>query len=86
MKLSGLIAEVRESGAMAFNAITAHKLRSALTLLGVVVGVFSIIVSMTAMRVLQNNIESEMSGLGAHTFTVELAVSLVTYFGAEAGA
>lgn len=66
-----LLAEAKESCLMAFNAITAHKLRSALTLLGVVVGVFSIIVSMTAMRVLQNNIESELSELGAHTFTVD---------------
>jgi putative ABC transport system permease protein len=39
-------------------AIAAHKLRSALTLLGVLVGVFSIIVVMTAMRVMQSNIES----------------------------
>jgi putative ABC transport system permease protein len=65
-----LFSEIRESFSMAMSAIAAHKLRSALTLLGVVVGVFSIIVSMTAMRVLQNNIESELSGLGAHTFTV----------------
>jgi len=66
-----LLAEVKESFLMAMSAIAAHKLRAALTLLGVVVGVFSIIVSMTAMRVLQNNIEAELSGLGAHTFTVE---------------
>jgi putative ABC transport system permease protein len=36
-----------------------------------VVGVFSIIVAMTAMRVLQKNIETNLSGLGAHTFTVD---------------
>jgi putative ABC transport system permease protein len=66
-----LLAEVRESFAMAMQALIAHKLRAALTLLGVVVGVFSIIVTMTAMRVLQSNIERELSGLGAHTFTVD---------------
>ena len=38
---------------MAMSALAAHKLRSALTLLGVLVGVFSIIVVMTAMRVMQ---------------------------------
>lgn len=63
--------EARESFVMALNALAAHKLRAALTLLGVVVGVFSIIVTMTAMRVLQSNIERELSGLGAHTFTVD---------------
>ena len=66
-----LLAEVRESFRMAMNALVAHKLRAALTLLGVMVGVFSIIVAMTAMRVLQNKIESDLSGLGAHTFTVD---------------
>ena len=66
-----LRAELRESVGMALAALAAHKLRSALTLLGVVVGVFSIIVVMTAMRVLQSNIEKEMGQLGAHTFTVQ---------------
>ena len=48
-----LLAEVRESFRHGDGALAAHKLRSALTLLGVLVGVFSIIVVMTAMRVLQ---------------------------------
>ena len=52
-------------------ALTAHKLRSALTLLGVTVGVFSIIVVMTAMRVLQSSIEKEMGQLGSQTFSVQ---------------
>ncbi|TAK97551.1 MAG: hypothetical protein EPO07_13070, partial [Verrucomicrobia bacterium] len=66
-----LLAETKESFLMAMGGLAAHKLRAALTLLGIVVGVFSIIVSMTAMRVLQKNIESELSELGAHTFTVD---------------
>src|ERR1051325_3407879 len=64
-------AELHESFRMAMSALAAHKLRSALTLLGVTVGVFSIIVVMTAMRVLQSNIEKEMGQLGAHTFSVQ---------------
>ena len=51
-----LTSELSESFRMATTALTAHKLRSALTLLGVMVGVFSIIVVMTAVRVLQSNI------------------------------
>jgi putative ABC transport system permease protein len=66
-----LRAELRESFSMAMGALAAHKLRSALTLLGVTVGVFSIIVVMTAMRVLQSNIEKEMNQLGTHTFSVQ---------------
>ncbi|MDD5139052.1 MAG: ABC transporter permease [Verrucomicrobiales bacterium] len=66
-----LLAEVRESFTMAMNALASHKLRSALTLLGVLIGVFSIIVVMTAMRVLKQNIESEISQLGSQTFAVQ---------------
>ncbi len=76
-------AEIKESFLMAMNALTSHKLRSALTLLGVLVGVFSIIVVMTAMRVLQQNIESELSGLGSNTFAVQKWPGV--YFGGREG-
>jgi putative ABC transport system permease protein len=66
-----LLAEAKESLFMALNAIAAHKLRSCLTLLGVLIGVFSIIVVMTSMRVLKSNIESEMSQLGANAFAIQ---------------
>jgi len=62
---------IRESTAMALNAIRASKLRSVLTLLGVVVGVFSIISVMTAVGALKGTIESAMSQLGANTFVVQ---------------
>jgi putative ABC transport system permease protein len=66
-----LLAELRESLRMALSAVAAHKLRSALTLLGVLVGVFSIIVVMTSIRVMQSTIESELSQLGDQTFRVQ---------------
>ncbi len=56
---------------MALSAIRMNKLRSFLTLLGIAVGVFSIIGVMTAMGVLVNSIENGMSQLGAHTFQVQ---------------
>ena len=65
-----IFAEARESFRMAMGALLAHTLRSALTLLGVLVGVFSIIVVMTAMRVMQSDIESKLSSLGSQTFVV----------------
>src|SRR5882724_6189078 len=65
-----IFSEARESFTMAIGAITAHKLRSSLTLLGVLVGVFSIIVVMTAMRVMQSNIERQLSSLGNSTFMI----------------
>src|SRR6266700_7988656 len=66
-----LTAEIKESFRMALGAVAAHKLRSALTLLGVLVGVFSIIVVMTAMRVMQNDIERDISSLGSQTFVIQ---------------
>ena len=66
-----LLGELRESFSMAMNALTAHKLRSALTLLGVLIGVFSIVVVMTAMRVLKRNVETNISKLGSQTFAVQ---------------
>src|SRR5713226_3633801 len=64
-------AELKESFLMAMGELAAHKLRSALTLLGVLVGVFSLLVVMTAMRVMQSNIENELGQLGTHTFSVQ---------------
>ena len=78
-----LRSELLESFRMALDAIRAHKLRSALTLLGVVVGVFSIIGVMTAIRVLQVNIEKEFSDMGANTFAIQKWPGV--YFGGEEG-
>src|SRR6266567_2970163 len=75
--------ELRESFRSATTAIAAHKLRSALTLLGVLVGVFSIIVVMTAMRVMQSNIEQKISQLGSQTFVIRKWPAI--YFGGPEG-
>jgi putative ABC transport system permease protein len=61
----------RESLAMALAAIRTSKLRSVLTLLGVAVGVFSIICVMTAMGVLRNSIEEGITQLGSNTFQIQ---------------
>src|SRR5215831_15244444 len=78
-----LAAELRESFRMAMSALAAHKLRSSLTLLGVLVGVFSIIVVMTAMRVMQSDIEREITQLGSSTFMVRKWPGI--YFGGPDG-
>ena len=63
--------EIAESFAMAFDSIKANKLRSFLTLLGIIIGVFSIIVVMTGIRVLQSGIEESLSMLGTNTFQIQ---------------
>jgi putative ABC transport system permease protein len=62
---------LKESMAIAVMAIRSSKLRSALTLLGIVVGIFSIISVMTAMDVLRQSIEDGMTQLGINTFQIQ---------------
>src|SRR6188768_1150404 len=81
--MSRLFIELRESAGLALFSIAAHKLRSGLTLLGVLVGVFSIILVMTAMRAVQNNIEHELGQLGGTSFAIEKMQG--AYFGRAAG-
>ncbi len=56
---------------MSLQAIRSNKLRSGLTLFGVILGVASIIAVMTAVSVVQNTMEQEMTILGAQTFQVQ---------------
>ena len=56
---------------MSLGSIRAHKLRSILTLVGIVAGVASIIGVMTGISVVQATLEEEMSVLGAQTFQVQ---------------
>src|SRR5213594_4616709 len=62
---------VPEVLAMSLGAILANKLRSVLTLVGIVAGVASIIAVMTAIALVQATMEKEMSVLGAQTFQVQ---------------
>ena len=58
----------REILAMALSSLGANKLRAALTMTGITIGVFSIISVMTAIGALQNSIESGISFLGSNIF------------------
>ena len=60
-----------DSVIMSLQAIRANKLRSSLTLVGIVLGVASIIAVMTGISVVQGTMEKEMSVLGAQTFQVQ---------------
>src|SRR5882672_381320 len=62
---------LRDVLAMSLGAIMASKLRSLLTLVGIVAGVASIIAVMTAISLVQATLEQEMSVLGSQTFQVQ---------------
>ncbi len=56
---------------MSAGAIRSNKLRSMLTLVGIVLGVASIIAVMTAISVIQKTMEKEMTVLGSQVFQVQ---------------
>lgn len=56
---------------ISLNTLGTNKLRATLTLVGIVIGVFSIIAIMTLLNALQAGIESGLSELGSNTFQVQ---------------
>jgi putative ABC transport system permease protein len=56
---------------VSFQSILTNKLRTILTVLGVVVGIFSIIVIMTIITMLQNSIEDGFAMLNKNTFQIQ---------------
>jgi len=71
--------EYKEIALMAFLSLQSNKLRSGLTMLGIMVGVFSIIGVMTILGALQNTIETGLSELGTNTFQIQKLPA--TFFG-----
>ena len=60
--------KISEIVRMALTALKANKMRSILTMLGVTIGVFSVIGVMTALSVIQGSIETGLSFLGSNIF------------------
>jgi putative ABC transport system permease protein len=63
--------QIFESIKLAFASINSNKLRSILTLLGIAVGLFSIIVVMTAISAIQSNIEDVFNSIGTNNFVIQ---------------
>ena len=62
---------VTESFWMAIDAIRKNKLRSSLTLLGISIGVFSVIGVMTAIRTLESSIAAGLNVFATNTFVIQ---------------
>lgn len=56
---------------VSFQSLRSNKLRTLLTILGIVVGIFSIIVIMTVITMLQGSIESGFTLLNKNTFQIQ---------------
>jgi len=66
-----MMLSIRETLIQAATSLAVNKMRSALTTLGVAVGVFSIIAVMTALDAVDRSIASGLSSLGANTFQIQ---------------
>ena len=56
---------------LALAAIWAHKLRSALTLLGMIVGVTAFVVVVSLIAGFNRYVDEKIAGIGAKSFTVQ---------------
>jgi putative ABC transport system permease protein len=56
---------------LSVESLSSHKLRSGLTLLGIVIGVFTVVSMMSLLNGLQNSIDRNMGGLGADVFQIQ---------------
>ena len=56
---------------LAISAIWAHKLRSALTLLGMVIGVMAVVVVYSLIQGFNTYVDEKIAGIGAKSFTVQ---------------
>jgi len=65
--------------AISFQSVLNNKLRTSLTILGVVVGIFSIIVIMTIITMLQNSIEGGLAMLNKNTFQIQKFDAIQTH-------
>src|SRR3982074_3520701 len=56
---------------LALDSLASHKLRSGLTLLGIVIGVFTVVAMMALLNGLRKSLEKQLGELGANTFQVQ---------------
>jgi putative ABC transport system permease protein len=63
--------QVTESISMAFDSMKTNKLRSTLTLIGISIGLFSIIIVMTAISGVQKSVEDTFNSIGTTNFIIQ---------------
>ena len=80
-KQSHLKNTIKESFRMAIESIRQNKLRSILTLLGISIGVFSVIGVMTAIRTLESSVNSQLDIFGTNTFMIQKSPAIQIHGG-----
>ena len=70
-RLAGALRNRTDDLRLALDALTGHKLRAGLTLLGIIIGVFIVVATMSLINGLQSSIDKNMGGLGADVFQIQ---------------
>ncbi len=63
--------QIKESILMALDSLRSNKLRSILTLIGISIGLFSIIIVMTAISGVQKSVEDTFNSIGTNNFIIQ---------------
>ncbi len=71
---------IKESVSIAFSSLRASKLRTFLTLLGVIIGVMSVITVISIIKGLDYYVETKLFNMGANDFMVSRTPSIITSF------
>lgn len=69
--MKNYLLELKEGLAISFNAIKANKIRSALTAVGIFIGVASVVLMSTAIKGIDNSFENGISALGADNLYID---------------
>jgi putative ABC transport system permease protein len=70
-KIASALFQFNESIIMALDSLRTNKLRSSLTLLGIAIGLFSIIIVMTSIGAVQNSVEDAFALIGKNNFYIQ---------------
>lgn len=70
--------QIYESSVMALNSLRSNKTRSFLTLFGIAIGLFSIIIVMTAIAAIQGTIEGAFNDIGTNNIIVQKYPAIMT--------
>ncbi len=69
--MATFILELKESFMIAFNAIRANKVRAALTMLGIIIGVTVVVLMSVAIKGIDNNFQKGISALGSDVLYID---------------
>src|SRR3954469_18358555 len=70
-RLRGMMTAGLDDFRLALGALSGHKLRSGLTLLGIVIGVFTVVAMMALLNGLSKSINKQLGALGADSFQIQ---------------